>query len=127
MDFAESLKSIRKARKYSQSYLAKEIGVSQNAVYNWENRKCEPNIDTIKKIAGVLDVSLIELVGPKESEKIHTADLVNAYMDFITTIELDEQDLIKTYRILNPTGKKEAQKRVQELTEIEKYRKKEDD
>ena len=44
MDFATTLKTIRKEKGYTQSSLAKELNVSQNAVYNWENKKCEPSI-----------------------------------------------------------------------------------
>lgn len=45
MDFATTLKTIRKEKGYTQSSLAKELNVSQNAVYNWENKKCEPSIE----------------------------------------------------------------------------------
>ena len=62
MDFATTLKTIRKEKGYTQSSLAKELNVSQNAVYNWENKKCEPSIEMIKKIADVLDVSLYDLI-----------------------------------------------------------------
>lgn len=126
MDFATALKTIRKEKGYTQSSLAKELKVSQNAVYNWESKRCEPNIDTIKEIARILKVPVIELVGSEVSHQIDLVDRVNAYMDFIHSIEPDEEDLVKIYRFLNITGKKEAKKRVQELTEIEKYRKKED-
>ena len=45
MDFATALKTIRKEKGYTQSSLAKELNVSQNAVYNWENRKCDRLLD----------------------------------------------------------------------------------
>ena len=35
MDFATTLKTIRKEKGYTQSSLAKELNVYQNAVYNW--------------------------------------------------------------------------------------------
>ena len=41
-------------------------------------------------------------------------------------INFQEQCLLTTYNMLNEVGQREAQKRVQELTEIEKYRKNEE-
>ena len=49
--FANSLKQLRIERGLTQSALAKELHVTQNAVFNWENEKREPNLDMIRKIA----------------------------------------------------------------------------
>ena len=39
------------------------------------------------------------------------------------TLDLFEHKLINNYRLLNTAGKKEANKRVEELTEINRYNK----
>ncbi len=61
-DFPHKLKSIRIKRGMTQKRLADSLNVSQNAIYNWENGKREPNIEMIKKIAVVLGVSIQNLI-----------------------------------------------------------------
>lgn len=61
-DFPNRLKKLRSDRKLTQKQLAEKLSVSQNAVYNWENGKREPNLDMMKKIAKVFDIALYILV-----------------------------------------------------------------
>ena len=146
MDFATALKTIRKERGYTQSSLAKELNVSQNAVYNWENRKCEPSIEMIKKIADVFNVSMDYIMGKISigNYQVPTEWVADAnYKPIIDAIGNGLGDpnwdkmhdaqsvvynnlLLSSFSKLNNHGKEKAIERVQELTEIEKYRKKED-
>jgi len=61
-DFPNRLKKLRSDSKLTQKQLAEELNVSQNAVYNWENGKREPNLDMMKKIAKVFDIALYILL-----------------------------------------------------------------
>lgn len=61
-DFPNRLKKLRSASKLTQKQLAEKLNVSQNAVYNWENGKREPNLDMMKKIAKVFDIALYILL-----------------------------------------------------------------
>lgn len=56
------IKQLRIAKGMTQQKLASELKVSQNAVYNWENGKRQPKIDTLYKIAKILKVEFDELV-----------------------------------------------------------------
>lgn len=69
MDFSEKLKALRKEHGDTQSTLAHQLNVSQNAVYNWENGKREPNLDTILKIADIYSVSIDYLMGISNKEE----------------------------------------------------------
>ena len=71
MDFSEKLKALRKKHGHTQSTLAHLLNVSQNAIYNWENGKREPNLDTILKIA---DMVYDKLKYREEQEMIQTND-----------------------------------------------------
>lgn len=62
-DFANRLKQMRTEQKISQKELAKHLNVSQNAVFNWENRKREPSIETILTIANYFDVTPAYVMG----------------------------------------------------------------
>lgn len=66
---ANGLKQLRIERGLTQSALAKELHVTQNAVFNWENEKREPNLDTIRKIANYFNTSLVYLLDGKEEFK----------------------------------------------------------
>ena len=50
MNFAETVKQIRKKTFLSQESFAKEIGVSFSTVNRWENEKSKPNYSALKKI-----------------------------------------------------------------------------
>ncbi len=70
--FANGLKQLRLERDLTQAALAKELKVTQNAIFNWENEKREPNLDMIEKIANYFDTSLLYLLeGREEYKKKH--------------------------------------------------------
>lgn len=61
--FADNLKILRFKKGVSQNQLAQICGVSQNLVWQWENNKTEPMLETLKKLASYFEVTLDELVG----------------------------------------------------------------
>ena len=61
-DFPNRLKKLRSDSKLTQKQLAEKLSVSQNAIYNWENGKREPNLDMMKRIAKVFDIALYILL-----------------------------------------------------------------
>lgn len=58
MTFGEKLKDARKKSGLSQEELAERIGVSRAAIAKWETDKGLPDIENLKAIAGLLDVSI---------------------------------------------------------------------
>ncbi len=52
------LHTIRSKKKFSINELAKKVGVSRQAIWNFENGKSTLSKDVFEKIAGVLDVSI---------------------------------------------------------------------
>lgn len=61
--FAEQLKQLRAEKGISQKKLAEHLHVSQNAIFQWENEKCEPSIEMIEKISIFFDVHPSVLMG----------------------------------------------------------------
>jgi transcriptional regulator with XRE-family HTH domain len=57
-----NLKAIRTAKNTTQSELAELLGVDKSFVSNIENGKTNPTLETISKLAKVLDVSTTELL-----------------------------------------------------------------
>lgn len=56
-----SFESLRKAKGYTQTQLAKELDVDQSAVSLWEAGKTFPRIELAMKVAKILDCTLEEL------------------------------------------------------------------
>lgn len=61
--FAEYLKQARKAKKMSQVELAQRLGVTQQAVGKWENKKSTPDPNMVARIAEVLETTADFLLG----------------------------------------------------------------
>ena len=67
MTFSEKLKEARKNAGLSQEQLAEKLCVSRQAVTKWETGKGMPDIENIKAVSGLLNVSIDYLLSD-ESE-----------------------------------------------------------
>ncbi len=130
MEIGENIKLIRKEKGYTQKQLAEKLGTSPQNFAQYENGKRKPKFETLKKIADALGVpagDLIEsiCIGPMFEDDISALEyLQENYSECPLENESEiktEKFLLDNYRKLNDTGKIEAVKRVQELTEIPKY------
>ncbi len=92
--FGEKLKSLRESDNISQTRLAKEIGFSQSAIAAWENETREPGLNTLLKIARYFNVSTDYLLCNSDACKRKTVN------ELQSTIQPDEQKLLKDYKSL---------------------------
>ena len=65
-NFNENLKNAREKRGLSQKEVAEGIGVAKSTYSLYESGNREPNVQTIKKIADLLNVSADDLLGINE-------------------------------------------------------------
>lgn len=65
-NFYENLKKARLNNGLSQAQLAELLGVAKSTYSMYESGNREPNVQTIKKIADILNVSTDELLGMDE-------------------------------------------------------------
>lgn len=72
MEFSDQIRSIRKKEGLTQEAFADKVGVTRQAVSNWENDKNLPDIETVIRIAGIFHVSLDQLIlgGEKDMNKM---------------------------------------------------------
>lgn len=63
MNIGESIKTIRKQKGISQKQLAKQTGLSVNAIQSYEYGKYKPKIQQVQKIAEVLNVTPYDIMG----------------------------------------------------------------
>ena len=101
----ERIRFYRKKKGLEQKQLAQLLGITGNAVTNWENGRSRPDIQTLPRLCDILNVSLYELLG-----------LPDPYVQYTP----DEQNLITDYRALSEAHQKFVQKMVSDLRLAEK-------
>ena len=62
MEFSDQIKTLRKEKQLTQEAFAAKLGVTRQAVSNWENGKNLPDIEIIIRIASEFFVSLDQLI-----------------------------------------------------------------
>jgi Predicted transcriptional regulators len=72
-----NIKKFRTEKNITQEELAEKLSVSRQAVSNWECGKTEPDIDTLHKIAAILDVSIEELIYGEKREHTIINNITN--------------------------------------------------
>ena len=75
----ETIANLRKKKGMTQSELAEKMNVTDKAVSKWERDLSCPDINTISKLADVLDVSVEELLKTKKQDYSNNKikDLIN--------------------------------------------------
>lgn len=102
------------------------MGVHQTAVSQWESGRTTPAFDTIWELCDLFDVDPHYLLG--HSEKRGRFRLTTKEEEELGRIAADEDFPCPRARIasaldkLNPDGQQKAVERVEELTEIPKYK-----
>ena len=83
MTIGERIKQARKAKGITQRELAEMLEVSPGCFHQWESRKRNPKLETIRKIASALDVDVYSLIDePKPSTPTdHTESRLNQLME----------------------------------------------
>ena len=95
---AESIKTARNKKNMTQMDLADQMGVSYQAVSNWERGNSMPDISRLQELCNILDISLEELVGEKDKQTEIVGKLMaNEEED----VSLD--DIAEVAPILKPT------------------------
>ena len=96
-DFSERLKAFRKSRGLTQTRLAELLVVDPRVYNRWERGSATPQLDTVVKIANLLQVSLDELAGVKEpsSEPLVQNPKLRALLKDVDSLpDEDQQALI---------------------------------
>ncbi|MFR1518585.1 MAG: helix-turn-helix transcriptional regulator [Clostridia bacterium] len=58
----KNIKKHRENKKMTQDDLAAKLDVTRQAISNWETEKTQPDIETLQKIAQILEVSIEEII-----------------------------------------------------------------
>lgn len=111
-DLGKLIKKLREEKNVSMDKMCDDFNKKYNAkivkstISKWENNKAEPSLSNARYLSDYFNVTLDCILGLEEYE---------------SSLTKDENKLLSDYNKLNDIGKKEANKRVAELTEITKY------
>lgn len=130
-DLGDLLKELRIKNELTQEELASKLNLlygtklNKGMISKWESNKSEPRFEYVKHLSKLYDVSLDYLLGlspyknKDEILKEHKSKLLTSENN--CSKNLYESKILKSLDLLNDLGKKEAVKRISELTEISKY------
>lgn len=93
-DSSERLKTMREARGLTQTRLAELLAADPRVYNRWERGTATPQLDTVVKIAHILQVSLDELVRMKEpvsAPLVHNPKLRTLLSDVDSLTDEDQQ------------------------------------
>lgn len=110
MGFKERLREARTAKGLNQTELSLRIGLSKNAVSNYENGVSNPNVDVLYRLFQELDVDANYLF--QDDIPLQKMSLTN-----------EEKNIVVHYRDLNERGQKMLKEYMRLLREDKKYSK----
>ena len=122
----QRIKEARIKAKLSQKELANRLGVSASLIGQYENHVRVPKYETQKKIANALGVDPYVIFNDSQRELFieGEASVLMANLKQGYSFSDCEVKLINAFTLLNEDGQQKAIERVEELTEIPKYQKK---
>lgn len=88
------LKSLRKARGWTQEEAAKRLGLIRSTYSNYESGKREPDFDTAKEIADFYGVSVDYLLGGVK-EPVKNDQAKSAVMEIYDQLPQEKKKLIQ--------------------------------
>ena len=120
----DMIRKCRTEKGLTQKKLGELCGIADSNIRKYESGNQNPKIETLQKIADALDIPVNHLLagkiitGDELKEKLSEYGLTHLVPD-----TEEERIVLENCKKLNETGKKEAAKRVEELTHLEKYTK----
>ena len=128
-NFSKNIQRLLKERNMTYKEFAEKLDYKPSTISMWVKGINAPRMDAIAKMCDFFNVTIDQLfLNPNLSLPVTTPTLFaeKPIQPISETINnQNELFIVNNYRKLNATGKKEAEKRISELTEIKKYTQKE--
>lgn len=64
--FCKNLRNMRTECNLTQKQVALQLGVVESCYANWEQGRTEPNIDMLRQLSNIMQVSIDELINGNE-------------------------------------------------------------
>ena len=98
--FSENLKTIRKAKGYTQEELAIKVNVVRQTVSKWEKGFSVPDADVLSHIAEVLEVSVSELLGAEIKQEDSKNEVAEQLAKISEQLAIKNRRSKKIWRII---------------------------
>ena len=120
----DMIRKYRTEKGLTQKKLGELCGIADSAIRRYEAGNANPKIETLQKIADALDIPVNRLLAGKIISRDELKEKLSEYgLTHLVPDTEEERIVLENCKKLNETGKKEAAKRVEELTHLEKYTK----
>ena len=97
-----NLKDIRTKKGLTQQETARRLNITQSTYSGYEAGKYEPNIEMLKALSDLFNVSIDYLVNNNNKNVIDLSDISNIKKELLFDIlESDEFDCLEKYRAMN--------------------------
>ena len=112
MSIGENIREARARKGLTQKQLGERCGMADSAIRRYESDRGNPTIETIKRIAKALELDPFSLMD------------FDMACDFLSDRMTNKTNyLLSAFELLNDEGQNIAIERIEELTEIPKYKK----
>ena len=126
MDFYTTFERLCKEKGITPTQAARDNGVAQSVVSMWKKRGSTPKAQTVQKLADYLGVTIDYLLGNDFFSSLSDDELNEMAKDAPTPEQIKRAGyslrINMSMEKLNLSGLKKAAERVEELTEIPRYR-----
>ena len=120
----DMIRKYRTEKGLTQKKLGELCGIADSNIRKYESGNQNPKIETLQKIADALDIPVNRLLAGKIISRDELKEKLSEYgLTHLVPDTEEERIVLENCKKLNETGKKEAAKRVEELTHLEKYKK----
>ena len=120
----DMIRKYRTEKGLTQKKLGELCGIADSNIREYESGNQNPKIETLQKIADALDIPVNRLLAGKIISRDELKEKLSEYgLTHLVPDTEEERTVLENCKKLNETGKKEAAKRVEELTHLEKYTK----
>ena len=97
---ADKIRSLRKAKGFSQEQMARKLHITQGAISQWENGITVPAADQLVTLAEVFEITVDELLGrdpdiKKEAPSI--AGLRDGLIDLLVDLSPEEEAQLRAF------------------------------
>lgn len=118
----DMIRKYRTEKGLTQKKLGELCGIADSNIRKYESGNQNPKIETLQKIANALGIPVNRLLAGKLITGDELKDKSSEYgLTHLVPDTEEERIVLENCKKLNETGKKEAAKRVEELTHLEKY------
>lgn len=112
------LRALREEKNITQEELGRILGTSHVTIGRYENGERIPKLDILIDLANYFDVSLDYLLFRSDKKEVSSSKDKSNNLTILNT----NLPIVEDFNKLNEEGKKEAEKRVKELTSMPFYR-----